>query len=208
MPRLSALFGAALCFIVSVTAGPTWAQGQPAKGYIRPRDLYKDCPPGQRIEFVIGTTPVYVDPRWFLGEPTLAEHPAEVTGCPTRPLEASALYFHMPQGMAVTSGLRTDVLALQSPNRPAKPPENGSGRNKPWVEDGTTPYNVRFLPIVRNYRLHYPQPEEGVDPIVGIICGQNERKRLCDDSPAYVYKGLLVTYKLERNPIRFEHSRN
>jgi hypothetical protein len=191
------LLGAALYLTGSAAADPVSAQQQGRKSYVRVHDLYKYCPPGHSIEFVVGSTPIYADLRWLAGDPALSEPSTEITGCPAGPLKVDELFFGNPKWLGLQSEIRADVLMLQAANRAAKPPQSAPGSNNPWVEDRTAanPYPLPQVAQFRSYRLHYPKTEDGSDLTVDILCASTDRLRNCKDTP-YVFQSLSVIYKL------------
>ena len=176
-----------------LTPAPIWAQTSPRQLHVPPRELWKDCPPGKRIEFLVGgTTSVYADPQWLSGDPPITEFPQQNTGCPTGPLKVEELFFLMPKRPTTKGGLQTDVLMLNAANRPARRTEDTSATTSPWVENRTPTY---LHPDARLYRLLYPASEKSADNLVDVMCGGLAHLRNCSNT-AYVYDGLIVSYKL------------
>jgi len=215
-----------LVIAVSAATGatsPAVAQQPPesSRRYPTPSQLLAKCPPDHRIEFVLPTITLYVDPNW-LG-PTTQWNLVHAYGanCPTWPVKADGLDFGpIWFALDIHTGLGRKLIRFGiGPQRPDKlaaaaaQSQTAEASRSPYIEDLTTvpPYRGVFGPgtrdpLTRIYRLHHVHTPPGADGTAEIVCGGHPEPtpvglRGCSTSPDYTYEGLSVAYNLSQTDL-------
>jgi hypothetical protein len=204
-----------------LTAHVAFAEDAPAKPkYPTQADLYKDCSPGHRIEFVFPTATLYIDFRWLGSITKIILVEAYGAHCPTWPVKLNGLDFGavwLP--IDIHSGLGQKLIRLgvgssaQRPPQPRDPqPVAPADCHPPCVEDLTKSPPRKGVfgpgtpdPLVRIYRLHHVA-ERGSDASVDIVCGGHPGHnavglRGCVTSPGYTFHGLSIGYDLSQTDL-------
>ena len=201
---------------------------KPPQHHATPAELLQTCPLDHRIEFILPTITLHVDPNW-LG-PTTIWNLVNAYGanCPTWPVRAHGLDFgSIGVALDIHTGLGRKLVRFGiGPQRPDKnwclsglSPENSDNEPLPRIEDLTKipPYKGVFGPgtpdpLTRIYLLHHAHAEPGADSTVHIVCGGHPGfsppgLRGCSTSPDYTYEGLSVAYNLSQTaPGRSRHN--
>lgn len=181
-------------------------------------DILKSCPPGYRIEFMFGSTSLYIDPRW-LGNNSLLNLSKRFDGnCPTEAVSGLPLYFNrsvlrlakVPVGLGhPTFFFKVDRAKNVAANRTPGPSAAGilpAPPKRPHVEDVTRQAvraSLPVLPYARVYELRYPIENDQPPSIVRISCdGEHSGPtgRACFAVSPYRYrKDLDIKYRFRQD---------
>jgi hypothetical protein len=186
-------------------------------------NFYNACPSGHRLEFVVGSLTLYVDPHWLALESEIPLWQRFRAGCPSRPIAITSLYFHhaildlanMPAGLGEpffflairneASLARNRIAKLELQNAPPL-----KQTAQPYIED-VTGFAFRAVlhppPSVRVYRLVYPGTDNEPPTSIEVSCGGEPSRpnapgpgRTCFTPIAYSYLGSLsVDYKFRQD---------
>lgn len=181
-------------------------------------DFIKACPPGHRLEFVLGSNSLFIDPHW-LHVASLAELSQRFgSDCPSQPVPISSLYFSnsilniakIPDELGQPFLFFTVIDEATLPRTrmtklylPEAPPLRQTA--EPYVEDIT---RISFRvggasPSARVYRLVYPGSDSEPPTSINISCGGvpgRLRGRTCFTPILYRYRqGLSVKYEFQQN---------
>jgi hypothetical protein len=222
---------AVLSFVSAMMLGSGFAQDSskmnklpvPVRG-----NFNKACPSGHRVEFVVGSLSLFVDPHW-LDIASLAPMSERFgSNCPSRPVTVASLYFANSildaANTPATLGQPFLFFVIRNeaelpPGRmtkldlPDAPPLRQSG--EPYIEDVT---RIAFRavpglatpapsPSKRAYRLVYPGIGNEPPTSIEIVCGGGPSRpgqpgpgRTCFTPIAYSYLGgLSVRYEFRQD---------
>jgi hypothetical protein len=221
----------ALSLVSAITLGSAFAQDS-SKMRKPPTSISgnfsKACPPGHRIEFVVGSLSLFVDPSW-LDTASLAPLSERFgSNCPSRPVTISSLYFSKPilDAANIPAKLGQPFLFFVIRNKAEfplgrmtklglsdAPPLRQTA--EPYIEDVT---RIAFpaipgLPIrahspsKRAYRLVYPGFGHEPPTSIEIMCGGDPSQpgqpgpgRTCFTPIAYSYLGeISVRYEFRQD---------
>jgi len=181
-------------------------------------DFLKACPPGQKIEFVLGAASLNVDPRWLDLYSRVDLAPRFGRNCPSGPVHISSLYFNSAilELARITHDLGRPVFlfivqdealaprtasTLTVPNPP--PVRNVSA---PYVEDITrTAFRAAGAPstTARVYRIVYPAAPRESLRVIDISCdgvsGQPAGRSCFTPSFNPYGEGLAVKYEFRQD---------
>jgi hypothetical protein len=182
-------------------------------------ELLESCAPGYRIEFVLGSISLFVDPHW-LGLASLTPLSSHFgADCPLRPVDTETLYLDTPivDAANIPPDLGRPLLLFKiekaadprpgqttSLSLPGAPPLKRTA--EPYIED-VTRIALRFgtpSPIARVYRLVYPGNANDVPTSIQISCDGEAGTpggRSCFTPLAYRYLGgsLTVNYRFRQD---------
>ena len=221
---------AVLSFVSAMMLGSAFAQESGKMNKLLapvPGDFHKACPPGHRVEFVVGSLSLFVDPRW-LDIATLASLSERFgSNCPSQPVTISALYFansildaaNMPAKLGqpflffvVRNEAELPLGRMTKLDHPDAPPLRRTA--EPYIEDIT---RIAFTipgfaiparsPSELVYRLVYPGTGHEPPTSIEIVCGGDASQsgqpgpdRNCFTPIAYSYlAGLSVEYRFQQD---------
>jgi hypothetical protein len=183
----------------------------------------KACPPGHRVEFVVGSLSLFVDPRWLDIGSLAALSERFGANCPSQPVTISSLYFanSILDAANIPAKLGQPFLFFVIRNEADLPPGRTTKLDhpdapplrqaaEPYIEDVThIAFRVPGLaipapsPSARVYRLVYPGIGHEPPTSIEISCGGDPgrlRGRDCFTPIAYSYLGgLSVQYEFQQN---------
>jgi len=221
---------AAVSFMSVATSGFAFAQSPRTMSKIpTPHgNFYDACPPGHRLEFVVGSLTLFVDPHWLaLGSeiPLWQQFGAK---CPSQPITISSLYFHntILDAANVPTGLGEPFFFFVIRDEATLPrgrmtslelrdalPLNPTA--EPYIEDVTRPVfraAAHVSPSAHVYRLVYPGMNDQPPTSIEVSCGGEPVRpngpgpgRTCFTPIAYSYLGgLTVKYEFRQDTLPAE----
>jgi hypothetical protein len=217
---------AVLSFVSAMMSGSAFAQDSSKMNKLPtpvPGNFKKACPPGHRVEFVVGSLSLFVDPRW-LDIASLAPLSERFgSNCPSQPVTISSLYFSKPilDAANIPAKLGQPFLFFVIRNEAELPPGRMTKLDhpdapplrqtaEPYIED-ITRIAFRAIPApspsYRAYRLVYPGLGHEPSTSIEIVCagdpsqpGQPGPGRNCFTPIAYSYLGgLSVEYRFRQD---------
>ena len=182
-----------------------------------PKGFLKSCPSGHRIQFMFGSTSLYIDPHWLDGISLVRLMDQVGAECPKGPVERSSrhedsLFFnHSVLDLAgVPSGLGRPYLQFlvsKAVSRPEPPPPTAPPQQlrEPRVDD-VTKLSSPNAGATRLYRLSYADDGSGSTTTVDVMCAGKASQpagRHCETKyPTHVYRygrDLTVRYTFKQN---------
>jgi hypothetical protein len=210
-----------MCKLASAGDAFTINKNPPPRG-----NFYDACPPEHRVEFVVGSLSLFVDPHWLALESEIPLSQLFGANCPSQPVKVSELYFDnsILDAAKIPGGLGRPFFflvirdeATLSPKRMTKlglrdaPPLRQT--EQPYVEDITGfVFGARPPPqSPRVYRVVYLGADDKPPTSVEVSCGGDQSQpnapgpgRTCFTPIAYSYLGALtVDYKFRQDRLPF-----
>ncbi|SHJ94655.1 hypothetical protein SAMN05444159_1985 [Bradyrhizobium lablabi] len=213
---------AVLSFMSAMVFGSAFAQDSSKMNKLPtpvPGHFNKACPPGHRVEFVVGSLSLFVDPRW-LDIASLAPLSERFgSNCPSQPVTISSIYFskltldaaNIPATLGqpflffvIRNEAELPLGRMTKLDLPNAPPLRQTA--EPYIEEITRSAfraDPHPSPSARVYRLVYPGIGNESPTSIEISCGGDPghlRGRNCFTPIAYSYLGgLSVQYEFRQD---------